>query len=513
MRRVELFEQIRGDARAGSSVRSLARMYGVHRRAVRQALASAIPPERKRPDRERPVLTGEVRRFIDGILRADRKAPRKQRHTATRILQRITEELGVRVGASTVRHYVCERRRELGVGAVAFVPQHHPEGAQAEVDFYEAEVLMRGEPIKVAVISMRSEAAGSALHRAYPGATQAAFFDGIARALEFQGGVFPTVRFDNLRAAVARVLRGKRRVEQDRFVAFRSHYGFAASFTTPGIRGAHEKGGVEGEVGRFRRRWFVPVPEVEDHSELNDYLFDCCLSDLGRTITGHHETVGHTAARERELLLPLPSEPFDVAEISRPRVDAKSRVVAKTNRYSVPVRLVGRLVDVRLTPLEVEISHQGQVVARHPRLHLKYAERLELDHYLELLHERPGAFPGSLPLHQERERGTFPPDYEAFWRELQARWGEREGTQAMVDVLLLHRRHPRQVVNQAVAAARSMGAFDPRAVELLVRHLGDTQARTPVGSIEVGELSRYDRPLPDVDGYDVLLQGLGGWSA
>lgn len=513
MRRVELFEQIRRDAKAGASVRFLAKKHRVHRRTVREALASAIPPERKRPERERPVLTRKVRKFIDDILRADRKAPRKQRHTATRIHQRITEELGVKVGASTVRHYVAERRRELGVGAVAFVPQHHPEGGQAEVDFYEAEVLMGGEPVTVKVIAVRSEAAGSALHRAYPRETQAAFFDGIARALEFAGGVFPVMRFDNLSHAVAKVLKGRRRTEQDRFIAFRSHYGFSGSFTTVGIQGAHEKGGIEGEVGRFRRRWFVPVPEVEDFSELNDYLFDCCVADLDRTITGRHESVGKTAARERELLLPLPPEPFDVAEISRPRVDQKSRVIVKTNRYSVPVRLVGRQVDVRISPLEVEVSHQDRVVARHPRLHLRHTERLELDHYLDLLRERPGAFAGSLPLYQERERGTFPPDYEAFWRELQARWGEREGTRAMIDVLLLHRRHPRQLVNQAVAAARSMGAFDPRAVELLVRHLGDTTTVVPVGSIEVGDLRRYDRPLPEVESYDVLLRGLEGWSA
>ncbi|MGH2660700.1 MAG: IS21 family transposase, partial [Actinomycetota bacterium] len=499
MRRVELFELIRRDHSQGMSKRALAREHRVHRRVVRQAIASAVPPERRPAVRARPVLTEEARAFVDGVLLADRKAPRKQRHTARRIWQRLGEELGCTAAESTVRGYVHERRREIGLGARAFVPQHHPPGHQGEVDFYEADFHFPWGQETAQVISVRSEFSAAALHVAYPSQTQSALLDGIERGLEFFGGVFERMRFDNLRQAVARVIRGQRRVEQDRFVAFRSHYLFESSFTTPGIEGAHEKGGVEGEVGRFRRRWLTPVPRVSSWEQANDYLRACCIADLDWVPEGRDRSVGVLMDIERRLLRPLPAERFELAELSSARVDEKARIKVKAARYSVPASLVGRTVRVRISPLQIEVTYRGRLVATHDRAHLRGAEQLVLDHYLEVLLDRPGAFPGSLPLHQAREHGEFPPTYDALWSRLKQRTGERAGTRAMIEVLLLHRRHGGDVVRAAVEQALATGAIDPGAVAMFARHLDDLPEQAPVqlSLAELGELSRFERPLPE----------------
>ena len=509
MRRVELFELIRRDFfDQGLSKREIARKHHVHRRAVRQAIASAVPPERRRPSKARPVLTDEARAFVDGILLGDKKAPRKQRHTARRIWQRLRDELGCTAAESTVRGYVAERRRELGVGAQAFVPQNHPPGHQGEVDFYEADFHFPWGQQTAQVIAVRSEFSAGALHVAYPSQTQTALLDGISSGLEFAGGVFARMRFDNLRQAVARVIRGQRRVEQDRFVAFRSHYLFESSFTSPGIEGAHEKGGIEGEVGRFRRRWLTPVPQVSSWEEANDYLRRCCIADLQRIPEGKDRTVGELMDIERRLLRPLPSERFELAELASARVDEKARIKVKTARYSVPASLVGRTVRVRIFPLSLEVTYRGRLVATHDRVHLRGGEQLVLDHYLDVLRDRPGAFPESLPLHQARERGEFPASYDRLWQALMQRAGDKAGTRAMIEVLLLHRRHPKQTVRAAVEQALSTGAVDPGAVAMFARHLEQMPEQAPVqlSLAELGELSRYERPAPEVAGYDVLLR-------
>ena len=133
---MQQFEQIRRDRdREGLSIRALAERYGVHRRAVRQALEAPVPPVKRVPERRSAPKLGEYREIIDGWLVADRDAPRKQRHTAKRVWKRLVDEHGVDVAETTVRDHVRRRRRELGVAErEVFVPQIHAPGVTAEVD-------------------------------------------------------------------------------------------------------------------------------------------------------------------------------------------------------------------------------------------------------------------------------------------------------------------------------------------------------------------------------------------
>ena len=504
--RVELFEQIRRDHdREGLSLHALSRRHHVHRRTVRQALASSLPPARKRPAGRPAPKLGAYRALIDGWLLADREAPRKQRHTAKRVWQRLVSEHGADVAERTVREYVAARKRELGLGVgEVFVPLCHQPGEEAEVDWGEATVQLAGVPTRVYLFLMRACFSGACFVQAYPRCTQQAFLEAHVQALEFFGGSFLTVRYDNLRSAVAQVLRGRRRVESDRFVALRSHYLFSSEFTRKGKQGAHEKGGVEGEVGRFRRTHLVPVPDVASLGELNDRLAAACVADLSRTIRGRAETVGEALGQEALLLRALPAERFDTAEHAQPRVDCKALATVRQNKYSLPVGLAGLRVAARVGAREVVFCHDGREVARHERLQSRFGTSAQLDHYLELLAHKPGALSRCLPLRQERERGAWPDCFDELWRAIAERVGPSEAARQMVDVLLLCRELSPARVELAVRGALAAGAHDGGAVAVLARR-SERQTPAPLEQLEQ-RLAATARPLPGLTEYDQLLE-------
>jgi transposase len=149
-----------------------------------------------------------------------------------------------KVAEVTFRQYVRERKQELGWSTRATsVPQSYEPGQEGQVDWYEASAELSGGPTPLQVFSMRSMASGAAFHRAYQRATQQAFLEAHERAFQYFQGVFRVLRYGNLRAVVKKILRGFRRQEITRFIAFRSHWRFESEFCTP--YEAHEKGGAQ----------------------------------------------------------------------------------------------------------------------------------------------------------------------------------------------------------------------------------------------------------------------------
>lgn len=494
---------------------------------MQSALTSAWPQQRAAYPTRASKLDG-FKPAIDDILRSDLNAPRKQRHTVTRIVDRLRTEFGMDdVSYPVVRAYVATRRPEISIecgrGAPGvFVPQTHLPGREAEVDFGEIGVRLRGQLTTCHLFSLRMSYSGKAVHRASATGGQEAFFEGHVHAFQILGGVpAGKIRYDNLKAAVAQVIGfSRQRVETDRWVAFRSHFDIDAFYCQPGITGAHEKGGVEGDIGRFRRNHLVPVPEVESLHELNELIDSYDQADDRRRIGHRAHTVAESFNAERQLLKPLPVETFETGLWVTPRVDRYSQITVRTNRYSVPSRLIGHQTRVLLNASDLTVYDGRTLVASHERLLTKGGSRLDLDHYLEAFVRKPGALPGATALEQARRAGTFTAAHDAWWAAACKAHGDTDGTRALIEVLLLHRHTDHRHVIAGINAALQAGALTADAVALEARKAAETgtdittanppPTDTPaVSSLTQRRLTHLPidtRPPPSVTAYDQLLR-------
>ena len=455
---VELYGRVRrGFYVEGKSERQLAGEFGLARETVRKMLKYSAPPGYRRQQPAKKPKLGPWVGVIDHILEEDRERPRKQRHTAKRIHERLRQEHGFSGGYTIVKDYV--RLRKLSEREM-FVPLAHPPG-DAQADFGEALVVIGGEERKAHYLAIDLPHSDDCFVMAFPAETTEAFLEGHNQAFAYFGGVPRRILYDNTKLAVARILGDGTRKKTQAFSELQSHYLFEERFGRPGK--GNDKGKVEGLVGYARRNFLVPVPRCSSWDELNDRLLEQSRNRRGQRLRRHEQTIGERFEKDREALLPLPATPYEACEKRTARVSSLSLVRYRSNDYSVPVCWGHREVLVKGYVHEVAISCGAEVIARHTRSYEREDMIFDPLHYLVLLEQKTNALDQAAPL----AGWQLPEEFAQLRRLLEARLGKR-GKREYVQVLRLLETFSMAEVTTAVEDALRMRAISFDAVKHLL---------------------------------------------
>ena len=481
----------------GLSKRAACREYDIHWDTLAKILDHPEPPGyRRTAPRPRPKLD-PLLPVIHQILEGDKKAPRKQRHTARRIFERLRGEHGYQGGLTVVKEAVAAHRLR---SAEVFVPLAHPPG-EAQVDFGQAEVVLDGQDTTVALFVMTLPYSDAIFVCAFPRECTEAFLEGHVRAFAFFGGVPRRISYDNSRVAVAQITGSRDRKVTDAFLRLKSHHLFADHFCL--VRRPNEKGHVETLIGFARRCFLVPVPVVHGGIEaLNADLQRRCRDDLARRLWGKPSPKAERLEEERAALLSLPSESFVAARVEPRSVDSLSLVSFDANQYSVPTEFAHHRVTVVASVDAVRIVAGDRVAAVHRRCWGREQVFYDPVHYLAVLERKPGALDFAAPL-----RGwELPVCLGVLRRRLEAEFGG-PGTRHFIKVLRLLEHASLGELTRAVERALELGTADADAVRLILEH----RRERPVGLFCLDgrpHLKAVSVPAPDLSAYACLSAGV-----
>jgi transposase len=496
MLKVDQYSYIRTAHRVyGKRIKQIARETGHSKNTVKKVLRGEYSGYKARIDQPYPVL-GPYLNMIDQWLQDDKKQPKKQRHTAVRVFNRLRAEHDFQGAETTVRRYVREAKLRLGVGsAQVFIASDPQAGIEAEVDWGRCIAILAGAETRLKLFCMRSKFSGKHFVRCYPCERQQALFDGHIRGFTFFGGVFPILIYDNLSTAVQKILCGKNRVLQESYDKFRAYHNFVPRFCNRGQ--GHEKGGVEGLVGYARRNYLVPVPVADSLEDLNKKLLEACLAYGSHRIAGREKTVNEFYEEEKGHLLSLPDIAFSNIETAGAKVDKYATVVVDKNRYSVPSTYAYFKVNVVLHVDRIEIFYGSKKIASHDRLYGNNKWSLLPEHYLELIAQRPQAFESARVIRQWRP--SWPHCLEELLEKFCQKQGDTKGIKDFVSVLMLYKDHAAGDIASAVEKALSSGAGSSEAVEhiLIHKHCDDGQCFSALDNWQ-------SLPPPDVSVYGLI---------
>lgn len=497
MLRVEDYERIRRRVVVeGRSSRAVAKELGHSRKTVAKALKYSTPPGYRRTKPVRRPVIDPVGHIIDAWLEEDKKSPRKQRHTAQRIWERLVDEYGFTGSASAVRRYVA---RVKATGGELFYPLVFDPAEESQMDWGEAYFFLNGQLRKGEFFCARMCYSTASFVQVYENEKQECLLDGHVRTFGFLEGIPRRCAYDNPKTIVITVGRGRKRKLTERFMEIKSHYLFETRFCNKGK--GNEKGHVENLVKHMQRKFMTPLPDVSSLEELNDYLRKACERDLDGIVESTGKTRRELLEEERARMLPLPKVPFEACR--RVSTFASKQLLVRFDKryYSVPAEYGYHSVTVKGFVDIVKVFAGDEQISAHKRLY--GPERYALDplHYIPLLERKPGGIYNARPFKGE----PWGEDLALMRRELEYRYGS-DGTKKFVNILLLFTEFPEGDVKQAVRTCVKRRAFSDEAVRGILTY----EPRQRQASLDLSgqpELSLAGDGIRPASLYDSLIPG------
>ncbi len=489
MEQIQYIKHLR--QKEGKSIQAIAHLLGLNWRTAKRYADcedfNALLPARRQ--RARPIMEA-VEPIVECWLRDDQKLPRKQRHTAKRVYDRLVSEHGFQGAERTVRECVAKMRTRLGHEREVFVQLAHPP-AHAQVDFGAFQAFQKGRLITLQSLVLSFPYSNAGFAQVFPGENTECLLEGLKWLFEHLGGVPVKIRFDNLAAAVVDVLTGAERTLTARFARFRLHYGFECEFCTVG-RG-NEKGHVENKVGYSRRNWFVPVPTIEDVGSFNEHLLQVAHEDLQRTHYAKSERIETLFVQEQGELLSLPRFAFEVVRHESATVDKYGRIKFDGHHYHGIPASPGERVLVQASWNVVKVlTKEQQTLAQFPRTYPHKQEAVNWQELFKLLSRKPRALKHSVHfewLPETIKRYLDTDDSQLLKQRLQL-------------LSQLAKRHDLSTLAKAITQAGETGVPDEGAIRHALYALTSPERLIPL-------LEAYTPPClqgyaPDLSQYDQL---------
>lgn len=480
----------------GKSIKAIARELDISKNTVKKVIRSDKTKfELAKYTRGKPAL-GKHLEILNQLLEENTKEPLRRRMTANKLYQQL--QLSGYQGSYESVNLVARafRREREAKGKQVFIPLSFDPGESFQFDWGEEEILLAGVITRVKAARIKLCYSRHSLVIVYPNEQLEMVMAAHAAAFKFFDGCPKHGIYDNMKTAVKKILSGKGRVLNDKFVQMASHYLFEPILCTPAA--GWEKGIVEKQVGDTRRNFFTPILKGETFEEINAQLWEMSLTwSKGTKHPDFKEkTIFEVYEEEKPFLIKYRGE-FEGYRLHPTIVSPLSLVQYDTNMYSVPCEYVGLSVQIKSYAWCVVVVHEGKTIAEHVRSFRRHHRMYNPWHYISALERKPGALRNGAPF--KELMSLLPSVFSKIRAKLES---YDDSDKQFIAILQLINKHGLENVTSSCNLAISAGGCSAALVERYLEKSNTTTVSTATATTE-GNANEYEfiklKDPPDAD--------------